>query len=176
MKKRKPKNRVREVVSAALFLALALLLPFVTGQIKDFSKMFCPMHLPVLLAGVVSGPFWGGLVGLCAPLLRSVLFGMPQMPTTLTMTAELFGYGVLSGFFYRLFPKKISFLLLSLILSFVGGRLLLTSAQLIVYGLSGKAFSFGGYFTANILATLPGMALQIIAVPALLPIFKKKRK
>ena len=34
---------------SALFLALALVLPFLTGQIPEVGSMLCPMHIPVLL-------------------------------------------------------------------------------------------------------------------------------
>ena len=35
----------------AMMLALALLLPFLTGQIPSIGKMLAPMHLPVFLCG-----------------------------------------------------------------------------------------------------------------------------
>ena len=70
-------NRLRRLVYSALFLALALLLPFLTGQIPQIGSALNPMHIPVLLCGFVCGWPWGLAVGLIAPLLRHLLFGMP---------------------------------------------------------------------------------------------------
>ena len=62
-----------------MFLALAMVLPFLTGQIPQIGNMLCPMHIPVLLCGFFCGPWYGGIVGGVAPLLRFVLFGMPPL-------------------------------------------------------------------------------------------------
>ena len=42
------KNNVKTLVLAALFLALALVLPFLTGQIPEIGSMLCPMHIPAV--------------------------------------------------------------------------------------------------------------------------------
>ena len=77
----KQKN-LRRLILAAMFLALALALPFLTGQIPQVGSALCPMHIPVLLCGFFCGPWYALAVGLVAPLLRFALFGMPPlMPT-----------------------------------------------------------------------------------------------
>ena len=50
---------VRQLVLAALFLALAFVLPLLTGQVPKVGNMLCPMHFPVLLCGFVCGAPWG---------------------------------------------------------------------------------------------------------------------
>ena len=75
--KTKNSSPARNVVLAALFLALAFVLPMVTGHLPQVGNMLCPMHFPILLCGFVLGGPWGLAVGFAAPLLRSVLFGMP---------------------------------------------------------------------------------------------------
>lgn len=47
------KGTVR-LVLAAMFLALALVLPFITGQLPQIGNALCPMHFPVLLCGFFS--------------------------------------------------------------------------------------------------------------------------
>ena len=42
-------SKTLKLVLAALFLALAYVMPFLTGQIPEIGAMLCPMHLPVLL-------------------------------------------------------------------------------------------------------------------------------
>ena len=96
---------VRQLVLAALFLALAFVLPLLTGQVPKVGNMLCPMHFPVLLCGFVLGGPWGLAVGFAAPLLRSVLFGMPPMfPVAISMAFELATYGLVSGLLWRCSP------------------------------------------------------------------------
>ena len=51
----KKQMTVRKTVLAALFLAIGLILPFITMQIPAVGKMLCPMHIPVLLCGYILG-------------------------------------------------------------------------------------------------------------------------
>ena len=101
------KQNLLKMILAALFLALAYVMPFLTGQIPEIGAKLCPMHIPVLLCGFICGPFWGLAVGFIAPLLRSLTLGMPPMfPTALCMAFELATYGLICGITYRLLPKK----------------------------------------------------------------------
>ncbi len=168
MKKDLFKNKhLRRLIYAAAFLALAQILPFITGQIPEIGKMLCPMHLPVLLCGFVCGMPCGAAVGFAAPLLRSLLFGVPAMSTAVGMAAELLALGLLGGLFAYLFPKKLPFLYLSLLCAIFGGRLALSLAKFIINGISHTSFSFFAYLTGNILNALPGILLQILLVPPL---------
>ena len=65
--KTKNASPVRQLVPAALFLALAFVLPLLTGQVPKVGSMLCPMHFPVLLCGFVLGGPWGAGCGLCRP-------------------------------------------------------------------------------------------------------------
>ena len=92
------------MVLAALFLALAMVLPLLTGQIPQIGQALCPMHIPVLLCGFFCGPWYGLAVGAIAPLLRFLLFGMPPiMPTGVAMCFELAVYGLLAAVSLRNF-------------------------------------------------------------------------
>ncbi len=75
----KTHSPARDLILAALFLALAFVLPMITGHVPQVGNMLCPMHFPVLLAGFVLGGPSGPGPGLPRPL-RSVLFGMPPLP------------------------------------------------------------------------------------------------
>mgnify|MGYP000369900716 CR=1 FL=1 len=90
--KTNPHSTTRSLVLAALFLALAFVLPMITGHVPQVGNMLCPMHFPILLCGFVLGGPWGLAVGFIAPLVRSVLFGMPPMfPIAIAMAFELAG-------------------------------------------------------------------------------------
>jgi thiamine transporter ThiT len=70
------KTYVGKLVTASLFLALALVLPLLTGQLQQLGAKLLPMHIPVLLCGFICGWQYGLVVGFTAPLLRSAIFGM----------------------------------------------------------------------------------------------------
>ena len=106
MNRTNSKFSVKNLVLGALFLALALVLPFFTGQIPQIGAMLCPMHLPILLAGFVCGGPVGAVVGFIAPLLRMVMFGMPPFYVAIAMAFELLTYGLVSGIMYRKVFKK----------------------------------------------------------------------
>ena len=83
-------ENVKNVVNAALCLALCMALPFLTGQIPQIGSALSPMHIPVLLCGFICGWPYGLIVGLIAPILRFLLFGMPPIfPTGIAMSFEL---------------------------------------------------------------------------------------
>ena len=79
MQKNNLNPRVQNLALSAMFMAIGLVLPFLTGQIPQIGSMLLPMHLPVLLCGLICGWQYGGLVGFVLPLLRYLLFGMPHL-------------------------------------------------------------------------------------------------
>ena len=85
---------LKKLVLSALFMAIGLILPFFTGQIPAIGKMLLPMHIPVLLCGLICGWQYGLGVGFVLPLLRSLLFNFPAMyPNAVSMAFELALYG-----------------------------------------------------------------------------------
>lgn len=157
---------LKNLVLSALFLALCIVLPFLTGQIPAIGSMLLPMHLPVLLCGFVCGWPFGFAVGAIAPLLRSVTFGMPpMMPTAAAMAFELAAYGLLCGLLYKYLPKKVPFIYVSLLLSMTAGRIVWGAAMYVLLGLSGSPFSFEAFLGGAVLNALPGIAIQIVLIP-----------
>jgi predicted membrane protein len=159
-------KNTRNLTLSALFLALGLMLPFLTMNIPRFGSMLLPMHLPVLLCGFVCGWPWGLAVGFITPLLRSVLVGMPPiLPTALAMAFELAAYGALTGLLYRALPRKVWCLYASLIAAMLGGRIVWGVAMAFIAGANfgAQAFIAGAFANA-----VPGIILQIILIPALI--------
>ena len=171
----KNKNLLK-LTYAAVCLALCLVLPFLTGQIPQIGSKLLPMHIPVLLCGFLCGPVWGLAVGLIAPILRSLLFGMPPLfPTATAMAFELAAYGLLSGLFYRLLPKKLPCLYLSLILAMIGGRLVWGLAQVVLMGIAGKSFTLAAFWAGAFANAWPGIILQLVLIPPVVAALKKAK-
>ena len=103
----KKQSTIKIMIYAAMFLVLAYVIPFLTGQIPQIGSMLCPMHIPVLLCGFICGWPWGIVVGFSAPLLRSMILTMPPLfPKAVCMAFELATYGAIAGILYKALPKK----------------------------------------------------------------------
>ena len=160
--------RVRKLTYAALYLAIAMVLPFVTGQIPEIGSMLCPMHIPALLCGFMCGWPWGLAVGFIAPLLRSVTFGMPAMfPTAVSMAFELAVYGGMAGLLYRVLPKNKRNTYLVLIISMIAGRIVWGIVRVILAGLSGSSFTWALFIAGALTNAIPGIIMHIILIPVL---------
>ncbi len=184
----------KNLALSALFLTLALLLPFLTGQIPSIGSALLPMHIPVLVAGYVCGYRHAAVVGLIAPVLRSLIFTMPKLfPTAVAMSFELATYGLLIGIMYAAFSGYIgekSFILLkinklfnrifsvninryiatyiSLIVAMIGGRVVWGFVSLILLGVDGGEFTIAIFFQGAFLGAIPGILLQLILIPTLI--------
>jgi len=157
-----------------MFLAIALLLPFLIGQIPQIGSMLCPMHIPVLLCGFFCGPMYGLVVGFLAPLLRGMLFGMPQlMPNGVAMCFELATYGMVSGLLYGAFPKKKPYIYISLIAAMITGRIVWGIARVILLGLGNYDFGWAAFVSGAFITAIPGIILHIILIPILVIALKK---
>lgn len=167
-------SHVRTMILAAMFLAIAFVLPFLTGQIPQIGSMLCPMHIPVLLCGFICGWPWGLAVGFIAPLLRSVTLGMPPMfPTAVCMAFELAAYGVIAGWLHRALPKNKISVYISLLAAMIGGRLVWGAVMFLCMGIQGGAFSFSAFLAGAVLNAVPGIIVQIILIPILVVVLEK---
>ena len=167
-------QRIRKLTYAALFLALAMVLPLITGQIPEIGKFLCPMHIPALLCGFLCGWPWGLAVGFIAPLMRSVIFGMPAMfPDAVVMAFELAAYGFAAGLLRRLLPKKVPFLYISLIVSMVLGRVVYCVVAARILG--GEA-AFLAMFTQQFVKTWIGILIHLAVVPPIVLAIEAYRK
>jgi thiamine transporter ThiT len=162
--------QVRRLTYSALFLAIALVLPFITGQIPEVGSALSPMHIPVLLCGFMAGWPWGAAVGFIAPLLRSVLFGMPAMfPNAVAMAFELAVYGLVCGLLYRALPKKTPYIYVSLIVAMIAGRIVSGLANVVLYavGAKGGTYTLSAFLAAHFITAWPAIALHIVLIPIL---------
>ncbi len=160
--------QLRKMVYAAIFLALALVLPLLTGQIPEIGSALSPMHIPVLLCGFLCGWPWGMAVGFIAPLLRSVTFGMPPMiPGAVAMAFELAVYGALAGLLYSLLPRKNWAIYVTLIVAMIAGRIVWGLVRLVIAGLTGNAFTMAAFLAGAVTNAVPGIILHIVLIPIL---------
>lgn len=164
------KKHILNLTLSAMFLAIGLLLPFLTGQIQYIGEMLLPMHIPVLLCGLICGWKYGLAVGFITPLLRSVMFGKPDIyPTATAMMFELAAYGAVAGLLYSLSRRKSVFSLYrSMIIAMLAGRVVWGIARVIIMGFGGLSFSWQLFIAGAFIKAYPGIILQLILIPAIM--------
>lgn len=169
-------SSIKKTITSGVCLALCFFLPFLTGQIPQIGSALAPMHIPVLICGLVCGWPYGLLVGLIAPILRSLTFGMPPLfPTATAMAFEMAAYGAFSGILYKLLPKKALFLYASLIGSMLLGRIVWGIATLILLGINGQSFTFSAFLAGAFTNAIPGIICHILLIPPIVMGLKKAR-
>ena len=170
-------NSIKKMILAAMFLALALVLPFLTGQIKQIGKALCPMHIPVILCGYFCGPWYGLIIGLIAPVLRMVFFGMPPLiPTGLAMSFELATYGFVAGMLYKTLPKTKTNIYIALVAAMISGRVVWGLASTVIYKASGMDFGWKAFVAGAFVSAIPGIIVQLVLIPILVMIIDKNTK
>ena len=167
MAKQTQKERTRTMVLAGMFLAIGVVLPSVTGSIKEIGDTLLPLHLVVMLCGVICGWQYAAPIGAMLPFLRAIFFGKPPLyPNAVWMAAELIAYGFVIGFLFSL-RKKYSrtWLLICLVCSMLAGRAVWGITKAILLGLMDKPFGVQAFLIGGFADALPGIILQFILVP-----------
>jgi hypothetical protein len=171
-------TKTQTLVLAALFLAIGVVLPSLTGAIKEIGDSLLPMHLAVMLCGVICGWEYALPVGLCLPFLRSLLFGMPPIyPNAVWMALELATYGAVIGIMY-FHRKKYSrlYLLVCLVSSMIAGRIVWGISKAILLGVAGKPFGLKAFLVGGFLDAIPGILLQLILIPLIMELLERINK
>ena len=158
---------IRRMVYASVCLALCMVLPFLTGQIPQIGSALSPMHIPVLLAGYLCGPWWALAVGAAAPLLRHFWLSAPPLVTAVAMCFELGAYGLISGLLYRLLPKRPRSIYISLISAMVLGRIVWGCAMAVITGITGAGFTWAAFAAGAFFKAIPGIVVHIALIPPL---------
>ena len=172
----KKTNPLLKMTLSALFLALAYVMPFLTGQIPEIGAMLCPLHIPVILCGFVCGAPWGLAVGFIAPLFRSLMLGMPPLfPDAVCMAFELAVYGAVAGLLYRWLPQKKISIYISLIAAMIAGRIVWGAAMFVCLGISGGSFTFAAFALGAFVNAIPGIIIQLLLIPLIVMQLDKTR-
>lgn len=171
------KIKVKNLVLSAMFLCIGLILPLFTSQVKEIGDSLLPMHIPVLLCGLICGGNYGFLVGLMLPFVRSLIFGMPPIyPNAVWMALELATYGFVIGVIYfKSKNKNLKNIYVSLIAAMISGRIVWGISKLLLLGVSGKVFSFAMFISGGFVDAFPGIILQLILIPLIVKIIESKR-
>lgn len=167
-------NHMKQLVTAAICLALCMLLPFLTGQIPEIGNLLSPMHIPVFICGFLCGWPYALIVGFIAPILRFLIFGMPPlMPIGLAMAFEMAAYGVAASVLYRKLPQSAISTYISLIGAMLIGRIVWGLAAWALYSIQGSVFTFNMFLASAFIKAVPGIICHILLIPPLIIALKR---
>ena len=180
---RKQSRGIKKLVLSAMFMAIGLVLPFITGQIQQIGSMLLPMHIPVLFCGLICGWQYGAVVGFVLPLLRYVLFGMPPIfPTGVSMSFELAVYGAVIGLIMQQLSKRnttdsgknyVRNLYLALIGAMLVGRIVWGLVRFILARATMQPFTMEMFMAGAFLTAIPGIIVQLILIPGIMAALKR---
>lgn len=165
---------IRSYIFTGVFVSLAVFTPWVFHQFYLAGPTFLPMHIFVLVAGLVFGWRAGLVVGLFTPLASYAVSGMPVLPILPQIVIEITTYGVVAGILREKLNLRVIWSLLG---AMIAGRLALLLTVSILY-LGGAIYSPLSLYTgtgveANPLTVLwsvimlgwPGIAIQLVLIP-----------
>lgn len=168
-------TKTKELVLSGLLIALGLVLPMAFHLFNAGGSVFLPMHIPVLLGGMILSPIFALLVGVLTPIVSNLLTSMPPlMPMLPIMIVELGLYGLIAS----ILRKKLNLnVFISLIVSMIIGRI---GAGLVVYVMTSVfavqfappiAFVIGGLSKG-----IPGIIIQLIFIPIIVKALEKSMR
>jgi len=158
-------RNTKSLILAGLCVALGIILPLAFHSVPNGGRIFAPMHIPVLLSGLLLGPLYGLLVGLVTPALSSVLTGMPPAAILPAMTVELAIFGAASGLLIRHLPIRnyVPAVYLSLIGAMLLGRFAAGIMNALIF--QAGAYSLEVWISAYFVTSFPGILVHLVAVP-----------
>ncbi len=159
-------NPVKKMTLTAVCVALCVVLPIAFHSIPNAGSVILPMHIPVLMCGLLCGWPNGFICGLMGPLLSSILTGMPPVAVLPGMMVECAAYGFVSGLVLKYVRTKSTYadLYIALISAMIVGRILSGIAKALIFtpGLALEAWIASSFVTA-----LPGIIIQLVCLPTL---------
>lgn len=161
-------SSVKRATVTAVCMALCSVLPLAFHAV-GLGAAFSPLHLPVLICGLLCGWPYGLFCGIAGPLISSLLGGMPTMVQLIYMGPELAVYGLASGLLYRFVRtgSTLADLFLSLLGAMLLGRVVGGAAQAVFYLSTARSYSLALWAAGYLVGTLPGAAMQLVLIPAL---------
>jgi len=160
-------SKVKKSVITAICIALCVVLPLAFHAIPNGGSVFCPMHIPVLLCGLICGWQYGLLCGIAGPVLSSLMTGMPPAAILPAMTVELAVYGLVTGLLMKLIFTKKTYLdlYISLVAAMLLGRIISGAAKALIFAKG--SISLSVWAASSFVTSFPGIIIQLVLIPSL---------
>lgn len=169
-------STVKKLCICAICTALCYALPLGFHAVP-MGWTFSPMHIPVLLCGLVCGWPYGLVCGAIGPMLSSLLSGMPAAAQLAYMIPELCAYGLICGLLADRvhIGRPVMDLCCALVPAMILGRVVGGVARAVFFALDQQPYSLAMWASAYFVQSVPGIVLHLIAVPALVLALRRAR-
>ena len=160
-------SNVKKSIITAVCIALCYVIPLMFHGIQNAGNIFCPMHIPVFICGLICGWQYGLLCGIAGPALSSALSGMPPVAILPSMMVELAAYGTAAGLMMKLVRTKSTYadLYISLIVAIVCGRVLAGLAKALIFARG--SYSMSAWIAGSVGTSWPGTVIQLVFIPTI---------
>lgn len=162
---------LKRSLTCAVCIALCVVLPMVFHAIPNGGVLFSPMHLPVLLCGIVAGWCSGVICGIAGPLLSFLFTGMPGLPMLPQMMTELGCYGFFAGLMMVFLHKRRCGVIISLLVAMIAGRIVAGLARAFIF--TPGAMTLPIWITSYFVSCLPAIIMQLVLIPLIYAALKK---
>lgn len=168
-------STVKKAILTAVCLALCVVLPQAFHAIPNAGSIYLPMHIPVLLCGLICGAPYGLLCGLAGPVLSALFTGMPPIAVLPSMIVECAVYGLVTGLLMKGIHtgKLAADLYISLVVAMLAGRIVSGLAKALIF--SAGNYSFAVWAAGSFVAAIPGIVIQLILIPLIVIALTKAR-
>lgn len=168
-------SSVKKITLCAICIALCVVTPTAFHVFGPVSSILSPMHIPVLLCGLVCGWPFGAFCGVAGPLLSSMITTMPPAAALVHMLPELCGYGLCCGLLFRLIRTGNTYadICCALVPAMLLGRIAGGVARTLFLLGSGQSYTLALWAGAYLVEALPGIILHLILVPTLVVVLTK---
>lgn len=156
----------KRMVMTAACIALCVVLPMAFHSFPNGGSVFLPMHIPVLLCGLICSWPYGIICGLLGNALSSLITGMPPAAMLPSMMIECAVYGGVSGAMMRIVRTKKSILdlYISMIVAMILGRVVAGFAKAWIFSPGTAPFA---WVTTSLVTGIPGVCIQLVLIPVL---------
>ena len=156
---------VKRMVMTAICAALCVVLPIAFHSIPNAGTVLLPMHIPVLLCGLICGWPYGLVCGLLGPFLSSFT-GMPPLSVLPSMMVECGVYGMVSGLMMKFVRtgKPVADLYISMTAAMILGRVVAGFAKSLIFTPGVAPFA---WVTTSLVMGIPGIVIQLVVMPVL---------
>ena len=154
----------KKIVYTAVCAALCVVLPMAFHAIQNAGVIFLPMHIPVLLCGLMCGWPFGLICGVLGPALSTLISSMPPVAMLPSMAIECAAYGCITGLGMKYIRtgKPVADLYISMTAAMILGRVLAGFAKSWVLSPGTAPFA---WVTTSLVAGIPGIVIQLILIP-----------
>lgn len=157
-------THIKKLTFTAVCAALCLVLPMAFHSIPNAGTVFLPMHIPVLLCGLICGWPYGLVCGILGPFISSVITGMPPAAMLPGMMVECAAYGCVTGLMMKFVRtgKPLADLYISMVTAMVLGRVISGIAKSLIFAPGTAPFA---WVTTSLVAGIPGICIQLVLMP-----------